>query len=291
MNKTQHTLYIGFFFAVGISVTLLLAFYGYEYYTTPLEERFFNELHNDLKPSGLIGHGVGIIGSLMMMFGVGLYMARKRIKRFARIGILKHWLEFHIFLCSLGPVLVLYHTSFKFGGIVSVSFWSMVAVVVSGVMGRFIYIQIPRTIQGQTLGFDELTEMNINMNKRLRENYKVDELFISKLEELSLEEKEQKTSTGASFFTAIKGYLKSRVKLNALKGSLSKYNISKEDRKEILSISKSKLLLNRRIGLLKSMQQLFKYWHVAHLPFALIMLIIMLIHVGVTIAFGYKWIF
>ena len=39
------------------------------------------------------------------------------------------------------------------------------------------------------------------------------------------------------------------------------------------------------------MQKLFRYWHIAHLPFALIMLIIMVIHVGVTLAFGYKWIF
>ncbi|MEZ4892884.1 MAG: hypothetical protein R2778_07680 [Saprospiraceae bacterium] len=39
------------------------------------------------------------------------------------------------------------------------------------------------------------------------------------------------------------------------------------------------------------MQKLFKYWHVAHLPFALVMLvIIMVIHVGVTLALGYRWI-
>jgi len=39
------------------------------------------------------------------------------------------------------------------------------------------------------------------------------------------------------------------------------------------------------------LRKLFKYWHVAHLPFALIMLIIMVIHVAVTLAFGYRWIF
>jgi hypothetical protein len=39
------------------------------------------------------------------------------------------------------------------------------------------------------------------------------------------------------------------------------------------------------------MQNLFKYWHVAHLPFALIMLVIMIIHVAVTVTFGFRWIF
>jgi len=39
------------------------------------------------------------------------------------------------------------------------------------------------------------------------------------------------------------------------------------------------------------MKQLFKYWHVAHMPFALIMLVIVIIHIAVTLSFGYKWIF
>jgi len=39
------------------------------------------------------------------------------------------------------------------------------------------------------------------------------------------------------------------------------------------------------------MQSLFKYWHIAHLPFAIAMFVIMVIHVIVTITFGYRWIF
>lgn len=148
MNKTLHRLYIGLFFLIGISATVLLAVNGYSYYSTSIEERFFHQSHNTLKPSGSLGHGFGIIGSLMMILGVSIYMIRKRSRRFLNFGYLKYWLELHIFLCTVGPILVLYHTAFKFGGIVSVSFWSMVLVVLSGVVGRFIYIQIPRTIQG-----------------------------------------------------------------------------------------------------------------------------------------------
>lgn len=51
------------------------------------------------------------------------------------------------------------------------------------------------------------------------------------------------------------------------------------------------ITLAGRIERLQTMQKLFKYWHVAHLPFALIMLIIVVLHVGVAIAFGYTWIF
>ena len=58
-----------------------------------------------------------------------------------------------------------------------------------------------------------------------------------------------------------------------------------------MALVSSELNMNRKIERLQVMQKLFNYWHVIHLPFAIIMLVIMLIHVGVTIAFGYKWVF
>ena len=61
--------------------------------------------------------------------------------------------------------------------------------------------------------------------------------------------------------------------------------------KQIMELVDDDIKLNRKIERLTTMQNLFKYWHVVHFPFALVMLIIMVIHVGVTIAFGYRWIF
>jgi len=58
-----------------------------------------------------------------------------------------------------------------------------------------------------------------------------------------------------------------------------------------VGLVKHEIALNRKIERLVTMQNLFKYWHVAHLPFALVMLVIMIIHVAVTVAFGFRWIF
>lgn len=55
------------------------------------------------------------------------------------------------------PILVLFHTTFKFGGIVSIAFWSMVIVVLSGVVGRFLYIRLPRDWQGREFTFADAT--------------------------------------------------------------------------------------------------------------------------------------
>ena len=132
-----------------------------------LRKDFLIHLIPVLKPSGILGHGFGIIGTLMMIVGVAIYMFRKRSRKLFTFGYLKHWLEFHIFLCTVGPILVLYHTSFKFGGIVSVSFWSMVLVVLSGVVGRFIYIQIPRTIQGKEIDINDLVSMRKELSDKM----------------------------------------------------------------------------------------------------------------------------
>lgn len=289
MTRTQHKVYLGIFFLIGILGSLSLAWYGFDYYTTPLEERFFDASHNSLKPSGTIGHGLGIIGSLMMLIGVAVYIIRKRVRRFGRIGLLKHWLEFHIFLCSVGPMLVLFHTAFKFGGIVSVSFWSMVAVVLSGIMGRYIYVQIPRSISGKELSLNEVRLLDEELTQKLKGKTNLSEELQITINTFDLN---SYISSNSNFITVLlKGYSVTNELFKKVKKDLSQNNVPKHNRKEILKLTKNKLALDRKIKLLRSMQNIFKYWHIFHLPFAIIMLVIMLVHVGVTIAFGYKWIF
>jgi hypothetical protein len=291
MNKTLHRIYIGLFLFVGISVTILFAINGYNYYTTPLEERFFSPDHILLKPSGAIGHGLGIIGTLMMIVGVGVYMIRKRYKRFFNLGYLKYWLEFHIFLCSVGPVLVLYHTAFKFGGLVSVSFWSMVLVVLSGVVGRFIYLQIPRTIEGRELSVQELIEIKEKLAIKVRSVLSEDTFTLTEFERISSADryKSFKLSTAIGYlhrdFFDIKKVMRLFNKRMKLLGT------NKIERKELMKAAKSELTMARRIAFLRTSQKLFQLWHVFHLPFAIAMFVIMIIHVAVTIVFGYKWIF
>ena len=291
MNKTLHKIYVGLFLFVGISVTILLAIYGFEYYTTSLEERFFNPSHDLLKPSGALGHGLGIVGTLMMIVGVGVYMIRKRYRKFFNIGYLKHWLEFHIFLCSVGPVLVLYHTAFKFGGIVSVSFWSMVLVVLSGVVGRFIYLQIPRTIQGHEISINDLNSIKEKLAIKVRSVMSEDSSTLLEFERVSSADryKSFRLITAVGFF--IRDFFDIKRVMRLLKMRIKLLGIGKLERDELLKAAKSEIIIARRIALLRTSQKLFHWWHIFHLPFAIAMFVIMVIHVAVTIIFGYKWIF
>ena len=291
MNKTLHKIYIGLFFAIGISVTILLAINGFNYYSTPLEERFFSPDHVSLKPSGALGHGLGIIGTLMIIVGVGIYMIRKRYKRFFNLGYLKHWLEFHIFLCSVGPVLVLYHTAFKFGGLVSVSFWSMVLVVISGVVGRFIYLQIPRTIQGRELSVQELIEIKEKLAIRVRSVLSEDTSTLTEFERISSSDRYKSFKLSTAIGYLIRDFFDIKRVMRLFRQRIKILGIDKSQRKELVKAAKSELTMARRIALLRTFQKLFHYWHIFHLPFAITMFVIMVIHVIVTIIFGYKWIF
>lgn len=256
-------------------VTTYLIYTGYSYYITPLEERFYHPHHAWFKPSGAFGHGLGILGTLMILFGVSIYIARKRYNFMSKYLRLKYLLEFHIFLCVMGPILILFHTAFKFGGIVSIAFWSMVAVVLSGVIGRFIYIQIPHTIEGRELSLNEVKDMKTDLSKVLGEKFKLDaptiQLFVN--------------------FTSEGETAKNKTSVSSIRKALKTQKLPAEERKAIIKMVKNERSLSRKITRLLTMQKLFKLWHVVHLPFAIIMLVIVIIHVAVTLAFGYKWIF
>jgi hypothetical protein len=76
-----------------------------------------------------------------------------------------------------------------------------------------------------------------------------------------------------------------------VKSILHQSGLSGRDRKGIVKLFRNEMKINAKIRRLQLMQTLFKHWHVAHLPFALIMLVIMVVHVVITITFGYRWIF
>lgn len=288
-GKVVHRIYIGTLLSIVLITTFFLGYLGYSYYSLNVEERFFHREHVMLKPSGILGHGLGIIGSLMIIVGVSTYMLRKRISRLSRIGILKHWLEFHIFLCSLGPILVLYHTAFKFGGLVAVSFWSMVAVVASGVIGRYIYLQIPRSIEGRELNLSEINQIKDGLNARLKSVYQIEENILDQI--MTAVKKRPDRSGNGMLKRSIVKFIFERRTIKEVKSILKTHQIRGVTFREVMGLIKVEISLNRKIDRLISMQNLFRYWHVAHMPFALLMLIIMLIHVVVTLTFGARWIF
>ena len=215
-----------FYLVTVIVATAYLTLYGASFYQTPLEQRFYHEGYDTLKASGWMGHWLGIVGTALILFGVVLYSGAKKYHWLSRWVRLRYVLEFHIFLCTLGPILVVFHTTFKFGGLVSIAFWSMVIVVLSGVVGRFLYIRLPRDWQGRELTMEGAKS----------------ELTALELVAVRSEQEDKKLRT-----------------------------------------------LRRQIQGLERNSTYFKYWHIAHRPFALIMLVIVVVHIAVTLLYGFNF--
>jgi hypothetical protein len=94
-------------------------------------------------PSGLLGHGLGIAGFLLMLFAETGYTWRKNVHR-EGWGPMRRWLQAHVFTGLVGPYLVLLHTAFEFRGLAGVTALLVLVVVASGFVGRFAYTAVPK---------------------------------------------------------------------------------------------------------------------------------------------------
>jgi hypothetical protein len=74
MSKTGHRIFIGILAAIVFIIFIMLVNRGFSYYRISLEERVYHPDHSLLKPSGILGHGMGIVGSLLMIIGVVTYL-------------------------------------------------------------------------------------------------------------------------------------------------------------------------------------------------------------------------
>ena len=270
---------------MSLAVAVLIAWVvwtGSDYYTTPLTERPHHDDFRAMRPAGRVGHGLGILGSVMLVTLL-VYSLRKRLKFMQRWGDLSVWLRYHIFMGVVGPILITLHTSFKVDGLVAVSYWSMVAVAVSGVVGRYLYQQIPRNVLGETLSSDDIESRNEAILVELSENHGVGEKGVTALEKLALGPLENRPAPVALMILPVINLTLAR----QLQSNLVRF--PRESGVQTRKLARNWVLQTRRLHLFHLIRDLFHWWHVFHKPFALIMILIMIVHVAVAMALGYTW--
>src|ERR1700739_4601982 len=163
----MHHLRLKVAYLLAIAGTLALLVYGFSYYWSSAEQRALSPKHVYLKPSGAIGLRLGMFGVLLFLF-IYLYPIRKKWAWLGRQGSSKRWLDIHVLLGLLAPVFVTFSSSFKFSGIAGVAFWIMVVVAISGVVGRYIYAQIPRNLNSAELSLREAQEQSLRITTQLQ---------------------------------------------------------------------------------------------------------------------------
>src|SRR6202790_1946586 len=150
----------------AVAVILIIAGYGFNYYTLSAAQRPFSPKHYALRPSGPIGINLGLLG-VFLFFLIYLYPLRKKWGWLARQGNSRHWLDFHVVLGTTAPIIIAFHASFKFGNIAGMAFWSMLCVTLSGFVGRYLYAQGPRTLNAAELSMKEMQEREESLRQEL----------------------------------------------------------------------------------------------------------------------------
>lgn len=256
------------------------------YYLLPLWERPDSPLHRALRPSGAVGHLFGYAGLALIVTGLILYSGRKRLRFMQGKGPMSTWLRVHIYLCLTGPVLITLHSALKFRGLGAYSFWSMWIVAASGIAGRWLYQQFPRTIRGTELTLDEIKAERAKQRGTLELEFRIPAATLDALDRFA-----------ADTVLRIQRHPLLAVPLLLIDDATRPWRVAALRRRLHLAFSpglaapalellQRQVALERRVAFLGLFRRLFLYWHVTHLIFFFAMFILLVLHVGAALFFG-----
>jgi hypothetical protein len=282
------------------SIAFIAAFtiYGFNYYMLSANERPFSPKHALLRPSGAIGVNLGVFG-VLLFFLIYLYPLRKKWGWLGRQGNSRHWLDFHIIMGTAAPLVIALHSSFKFGGIAGMAFWIMTAVTVSGFVGRYLYAQIPRSLNAAELSAREIKEMEAKLCGDAEERHGQIGAGLAELLALPSSEQVAQTSIVTALWWMIWLDLKrpfqvSRLRLQAegfgawiisLFGTLP----TRSSRLELaIQMARRQASLSKRVLFLSRTKQVFSLWHVVHRPFSYSFALLAIVHILVVLGMGYR---
>ena len=243
-------------------------------------------------PKSFVPLMLGIIGSVMMVLGALLYALRKRIRFLRSIGKMNTWLEFHITLCLVGPLLVVYHTGFFIKSPnAAIAFYAMLIVVASGVFGRFIYRHFQFSLSGERATLKEMTQEIDQLDRNISQHFPESQTILETIQTFfNRREKQKSRGFFGSFILLIRldGLEKKvRRQLKRLSRPDGRMHVvmPKKDPESLESLIVKRIRLEKNVSALEVTTSLFSYWHKLHVPFIWILAFTMIIHVAAVLIF------
>lgn len=283
---------------LALAVILVIGGYGFDYYALGAAQRPFSPKHELLRPSGSVGIKLGMLG-VLMFFLIYLYPLRKKWGWLGRQGNSRHWLDFHIVLGTAAPIIIAFHSSFKFGNIAGMAFWSMLMVTLSGFVGRYLYSQIPRSLNAAELSMKEIHDKEEALKKELEEQRATFGFSVDALYQLPSAAEVARTPAVASVLSMFlidfrRPFRTSYVRLQqagfgAWVFSLFGLLPTRDQKLErALRVAQKQASLSKSILFLSRTQQVFQLWHVVHRPFSYAFAILAILHIGIALFMGYR---
>jgi hypothetical protein len=292
-----HRLRVRLAWLLAAAVVLVIAGYGYDYYTLGAAQRPFSPKHEILRPSGTIGIKLGMLG-VLMFFLIYLYPLRKKWGWLGRQGNSRHWLDFHVVLGATAPIIIAFHSSFKFGNIAGMAFWSMLVVTLSGFVGRYLYAQIPRGLSAVELTMKEVQEREDTLQRELAEQKATFGFCVDALYQMPTADEVAKRQMVASLLSMFLIDFKRPFKTSFVRLQEAGFGpwlfsfcgiLPTRDRKleRAIRVAQNQATLSKHILFLRRTQQVFQLWHVVHRPFSYAFAILAILHIGIALYMGY----
>ena len=265
---------------------------GLPYYRLSLAERARSPWHAWLRPSGMVGQSAGILALLIFVF-LWLYPLRKKYRALAFTGSVARWLDVHI-LAAIGlPLLLAIHASWRFDGIVGLGYFAMLIVCASGVVGRYLYVRIPRSRSGVASSREEVAMERRTLITDIAAESGLDPFVVEQA--LSVPGPAGSTSVWRTFLHLLSDditrwrltrALRRRLRGGKTRGAKA---LDAETVDRVVRLASREISLAQQLRMLDATQRVFRFWHVAHRPFAVTALVAVVIHVAVVIAVGATW--
>jgi hypothetical protein len=292
-----HRLRLTMLIAAMLLLLVSVAAYGADYYLLALAERPFSPKHALLKPSGTLGLKLGMLGFFCFVC-LFLYPLRKRVKWLARRGVSKHWLDFHVVLGLTSPVIIALHSSFKFHGIAGMAFWTMFAVVLSGIIGRYVFAQIPRKLNSVEMSIEEAGSALDELASRLSGQ----RLFSAEELDRVLHLPGKAEVEAMPLLSALGWMIRLDLERPWVLARLRRRHMSRarslataggllpcgdERIEQVIRTVRKRAALGKRALFLRRTQRVFHLWHVIHRPFSYSFVVLAALHILVALLFGF----
>jgi hypothetical protein len=202
-------------------------------------------------------------------------------------------------LGTTAPIIVAFHSSFKFGNIAGMAFWSMLCVTISGFVGRYLYSQIPRTLNAAELTLKELEDWEGKMRQELA----AQKLGFGRRLEAIFALPDPRAVAAASTVHALlwmmlidieRPFQVSLLRLQAsgfaswLRAFVGLRRTGDVRLEQTILVARQQAALSKRILFLSRTQQVFHLWHVIHRPFSYAFAVLALLHIGIALFMGYR---
>lgn len=224
-----------------------------------------------------LGYNLGLVGGILMLLLLP-YSLRKRLRSLRQAGTMRGWFLFHIFAGLLGPLLVLFHSTFRIGSFNGgIALASTLLVTASGTIGRFFYRKVHRGLTGNRATQEEFhASLNLQMaelqSRQGRSPVAVEEVH----RYLALAANVPATRLQrASHFLSLAG--QRRIASRRIRRDLTDAVGTRET--QLLQTIDATLLAAQRTAQFATYERLFALWHVVHIPFLYLLVLTSAVHV------------